>query len=135
MKRIIATFALLVVCAPAALGQYKEMMGMGGASRASSSVPKITLKGYLVDKTCAATHPTGLDAFAHSHSTACTVKFMNGGIGVVSDDTWFPFDEKGAKKAADLLKDAKATRGLMVAVTGNMKGGVFAVSSLKEIKP
>ena len=135
MKRIIATVVMLVACAPVALGQYKDMMGMGGVSRTSSSVPKITLKGYLVDKTCVKTHPTGLEAFAHTHSTACTVKFMNGGIGVVSDDTWFPFDEKGAKKAADLLKDAKATKGLMVAVTGNMKGGVFAVSSIKEIKP
>jgi hypothetical protein len=126
---------MLVACAPVALGQYKEMMGTGGASRASSSVPKITLKGYLVDKTCAKTHPTGLDAFAHSHMTACTVKFMNGGVGLVSDDTYFPFDEKGAKKAADLLKDTNATKGLMVAVTGSMKDGVFAVSSMKEIKP
>jgi hypothetical protein len=135
MKRIVVTLAMLAVCAPVALGQYKEMMGVGGTSRASSTVPKVTLKGYLIDKTCIATHASGLDAFAHNHSTACTVKFMNSGVGVVSDDTWFPFDEKGAKKAADLLKDAKATRGLLVQVTGNMKGGVFVVSSLKEIKP
>ena len=135
MRKIVATLAMLVVCSPAALGQYRDMMGSGTFSRASTSVPKVTLKGYLVDKTCIATHTGSLDTFAHNHTNACTLKFMNGGVGVVSDDTWFPFDEKGAKKAAELLKDAKVTRGLMVSVTGNMKGGVFAVSSIKEIKP
>ena len=134
MTRIAAVLAIMLAATTAGFAQYKDMMGSRSTVQPSSSVPKVTLKGYLVDKACA-THATSLKAFGPAHTTECTLRSMAGGLGVVSDGVWFPFDEKGSKKAAELLKKTEVHTGLMVAVTGNWQGSSFAVSSIKELKP
>ena len=52
----------------------------------------------------------------------------------MSNNIWVPFDQKGSKKALDVIKKTKVDRGLMVKVTGTLEADRFVVSNLKEIK-
>jgi hypothetical protein len=126
---------LAILAATVTLGhaQIRDMMRTAPDARPSGSVPKTTLKGFLVDKTCAY-RDGSVAGFGPAHTTKCTLGSAAGGIGVVQNGVFYPFDEKGAKKALELLKKTKMTKGVMVTVTGNMEARAFAVSSLKELK-
>lgn len=133
MKRIAAVLAILAATVSIAPAQVRDMMRPNPGASSSNSVPKITVKGYLVDRTCAY-RASSLDGFGAAHTTQCTLSSAAGGVGVVQNGVFYPFDEKGAKKAIELLKKTTMTKGVMVVVTGNMGNHAFAVSSLKELK-
>jgi hypothetical protein len=134
MKRMVAALAVTLACTSVGLAQYKDLMGASPAPPPANAKSKMTVTGYLVDKTCVSRRASTLRTFGSSHPTDCA-RSAGHGLGVVSSGTWYPFDEKSAKKAAEVLKGSKTTAGLIVTVTGEMKGALFAVSAIKEIKP
>ena len=124
---------MILATAPVGAAQYGQMMG-GMPPPSSRAVPKETLRGYLVDKTCAL-HATSLAAVGPAHSAQCSIASYDAGLGVVADGKWIPFDEKGSKKAVEFLKKAGSEKNARITVTGRMKGNVFAVSSIEYLRP
>src|SRR5437016_5166432 len=116
MRKLFLLIAVVCVTTTVATAQYGDLMRSGDLRPPSTEQPEVTLTGYLVDKTCALTHKSALDAMAVSHTTPCALEHMMGGLGIVSDGLWVPFDEKGSKKAADLLKKSRTDRGVKVQV-------------------
>jgi hypothetical protein len=134
MKRIATVLTFLVATGSTGFAQYQDLAtGRESAGNAAYSIPKITIRGYLVDKTCAY-RESDLDGFGAKHSTACSLA-ASSPLGLVQHGVFYPFDEKGTKKALELLKKSKLSQGVMVQATGNMGDSAFAVSSLKELKP
>lgn len=134
IKRIATVLAFLVATGSTGFAQYGDLTaGRPTASgNPSFDIPKITIKGYLVDKTCAY-RASDLDGFGPKHTTECSLAATSP-LGVVQHGVFYPFDAKGTKKALELLKKTKLAQGAMVQATGNMVGSEFAVSSLKELK-
>ena len=65
------------------------------------------------------------------HTTECALKCAKSGFGVLkADGTFVPFDKSGNDLALAALKATKKTNGLRANVTGEVKGGVIAVSAL-----
>ena len=133
MRIILGVLAIILLTAPVGTAQYGQMMG-GLPSGRSKSDSKETLTGFLLDRPCAS-HATMLSSAGASQSPECLLRGQKAGLGVVSRGKWIPFDEKGSKKAVDLLKSLTATKGVIVSVEGRMKGDVFAVSNIKRIEP
>lgn len=133
MRVILGVLSIILATAPVGAAQYGQMMG-GIPPPRSQSVPKETLKGYLVDKACAQ-HATSLAAVGPAHSVQCSIAAHDAGLGVIADGKWVAFDEKGSKKAVEFLKKATAGKNARVTVTGRLKGNVFAVSSIENVKP
>jgi hypothetical protein len=106
----------------------------GTYGRETYREPQVVIVGYLIDSKCATSHLTALSAIAMDHQTECALKQLNGGLGFVAEGQWFAFDEKGSKKAGEVLKKSKTSKGLMVSVTGTMHGDRFAFTKIKEIK-
>ena len=133
MRIILGVLAIILLTAPVGTAQYGQMMGglPAGKTRSDS---KETLTGFLLDKPCAQ-RGTALSSLGASQSTECLLRAEKAGLGVVSKGKWVPFDEKGSKKAVELLKSVRSSNGVIVSVEGRMKGDVFAVSSIKHIQP
>ncbi len=131
MTRIALAFAILAAFASAGHAQYKDILGRGPAGSSNADIRMITIRGYLVDKKCAY-HAIDMQAIGPTHTTKCALE--SGDLGVIQRGVFYPFDEKGTKKAGELLKKTKLTQGVMVQVSGNMQDDAFVVSSLKEIK-
>jgi len=131
IKRLAAFAVLVVATGTAGLAQYKDIIGRSPSGSGSYDVPRITVKGYLVDKACAY-HASNMDGIGKTHLRDCAL--TSGVLGVIQHGVFYPFDEKGNKKAIELLKKSKLTQGIMVQATGNMDTNAFVVSSIKELK-
>ena len=134
MKNLFPIIAVILLAVTGVSAQFMSGETMHSGSYAPEVEPSITVKGYLIDKTCAAAHADGLADAAMGHPRACALKSLAAGLGVVSKGQWFPLDEKGSKKAAELLEKSTVENGVMVQVTGRMHGNTFIVSHIKEIK-
>jgi hypothetical protein len=82
----------------------------------------------LVDEMCA----SKVKADPDKHPTSCLLKCANSGFGIqTADGKWVKLDEAGNKLAlAELKKTAKKDH-VRVNVTGEQKGTVIQVASLK----
>jgi hypothetical protein len=81
----------------------------------------------LVDKGCSGKVAGDPD----KHTRECALKCAGSGFGVLkADGSFLPFDKVGTEKALAALKATKKSDHLRVNVTGEVKDGVLAVSSL-----
>jgi len=99
----------------------------------SLCLPCVTLaatweKVSLVDQMCASKvkdHPD-------KHPTSCLLKCADSGYGIqTADGTWVKLDAAGNKLALAELKRTAKKDGIRVDVSGEKKGDVIQVSSLK----
>jgi hypothetical protein len=96
------------------------------------------LSGYVVDAMCAQGMLKKSDpmakAAAHTKSCALEDDCAASGFGVFSDGKYYKFDEKGDTMAKDLIEKTSTEKGIMVDVTGSMKGDRLVVASVTEHK-
>jgi hypothetical protein len=99
---------------------------------------KSSMTGYVVDAMCAkgmAKKESPMEAAAkHTKDCALEEGCAASGYGVFSDGKWYKFDENGDKLAKDLIEKSKTEKGLMIEVTGEMKGDKLAVATINEHK-
>ena len=135
MKRIAVVLAIVLGSAVVGSSQIGDMMNRPmNRQPVSSTNSNTTLVGFIVDKPCISMHMNNLYSVASNHTTLCALKYGKKGLGVVSRNKWYPFDEKGSEKAVELLRKVNTQQGMIVSVTGKMKDETFVVSSIKEIK-
>jgi hypothetical protein len=97
----------------------------------------VTLTGYLIDNSCAASHATDktFATWVKTHGTSCAMMDAceKSGYAVFADDKLYKFDDSGNTSAADLLKSTKSKKGLHVKVEGTVDGDTLKVTKLTEI--
>lgn len=97
----------------------------------------VKLTGYIIDNACAAGRATGDNAAdkVKNHTVKCAMMppCAKSGYAVFADGKLFKLDEEGNKKAADILKNTKADKGVQVSVEGTVDGDVLKVKSISEI--
>ncbi len=97
----------------------------------------VTLTGYLIDNSCAASHATDktFATWVKTHGTSCAMmeSCEKSGYAVFAGDKLYKFDESGNISAVDLLKSTKSKKGLHVKVEGTMDGDTLKVTKLTEI--
>jgi hypothetical protein len=105
------------------------------ASFAFAKGPKVTLKGYLMDKQCSARVMKSESpmAKARKHTKECAEECEAGGFGLVSEDKYYLFDQKGNDLVSNLLKTTTRTDALGLEVVGTVEGDKLLVESIKEI--
>jgi hypothetical protein len=55
------------------------------------------------------------------------------GYAVFADNKLYKLDEAGNKKAAEILENTKAEKGVQVSVEGTMDGDTLKVTSISEV--
>lgn len=97
----------------------------------------VTLTGYLIDNSCAASHATDktFATWVKTHGTSCAMMDAceKSGYAVFAADKLYKFDDSGNTSAADLLKNTKSKKGLHVKVEGTVDGDTVKVTKLTEI--
>jgi hypothetical protein len=87
--------------------------------------------GYLMDTMCAASR---LDKAA-SHTTECMKSCKQSGFGLVTKEgKYIKFNEAGNIKALNELERTGKQAELLVKVSGDMKGNVILVESVKTVE-
>jgi hypothetical protein len=90
---------------------------------------KVTVTGYLMDKSCA---DTKTEARTHDKGCLEMADCIRSGYGVVTPEGKFlAFDAKGNKDAAAWIKTTKKKTEITVTVTGTMDKDVLKVASIK----
>jgi type 1 fimbria pilin len=99
----------------------------------------VTLKGYVVDKMCAAGMAKKSDPMerAAKHTKDCALEdhCAASGYGIFSEGKYHAFDAKGNEKAKTAIEASKREKGLYYEATGSFDGETFALASLKEASP
>jgi hypothetical protein len=108
MKRIVLTLFVIALALPMAAATWKGVA--------------------LVDASCAA--KAKVMAHPENHTRACALQCSKAGYGAVVDGKFVKFDEKGNALAAEALKKSGKKDHLTATITGEMKDGTIAVSSL-----
>lgn len=97
----------------------------------------VTLTGYLIDNSCAASHATDktFATWVKTHGTSCAMMEAceKSGYAVFADDKLYKFDESGNTSAEELLKNTKSKKGLHVKVEGTVDGDTVKVTKLTEV--
>jgi len=109
MRKLALGFLVLALASPLAAATWK-------------SVP--LMDGHCSEKADVMAHP-------EKHSRSCAMQCSKAGYGAVIDGKYVSFDANGNKLVAEALKSSDKKDHLNVTVTGDMKDGVIAVSSLK----
>src|SRR5512140_2293586 len=126
MKYVLALFVGLALLSATAMTQEKK----------AEAAPAVTLRGYIVDQSCAKGMAKKADPMtkAASHSKDCALEEACSatGYGIFSDGKLYTFDQEGSKKAKTLIENGKREKGLAFEVTGTLKGNVLTVASIKE---
>ncbi len=129
MKHILV--AALFLCITAAHAQDKA----ADTKKAKETV----LQGYVVDQMCAKSMAKKSNPMnrAAKHTKECALEeaCAASGYGLFyGDGKWVKFDEKGDKLALEMFEKSKKGNDFKAEVTGEMKGDVLVVASLKESK-
>jgi predicted amidohydrolase YtcJ len=97
----------------------------------------VKLTGYIIDNACAAGRATGDNATdkVKDHSVKCAMmpKCAESGYAVFADNKLYKLDKAGNKKAAEILKNTKAEKGVQVSVEGTVDGDTLTVTSISEV--
>jgi hypothetical protein len=91
-----------------------------------------TVKGYLVDLSCAAEEGQK-PGFGAKHSKDCLQmdECEKSGYGVLTDDKRVvKFDQASNAQAKKFIADLKKTKDIKVSVTGTVKGDTITVSKI-----
>jgi hypothetical protein len=131
MNKIVVVLVLMIAFSLAVIaGDKKETAKEKGGIT--------TLKGYVVDASCAKDMAGKEDVMtkAANHTKKCALEEMcaSSGYGVFSDGKWYKFDEAGDKQAKELIEKTTKTKEIAVEVKGKKGDGNFAVTSIKEQK-
>ena len=99
----------------------------------SAFAAEATVKGYLVDLSCAA-EGAGQPGFGAKHSKSCLQmdECAKSGYGVLTDDKKvIRFDSASNKKAKEFIADLKKAKDIKVNVTGTVNGENITVSKIE----
>ena len=134
MKHMLFASALLCTVVLTGLGQDKKET----AEKGKESPKTVAMSGYVVDAMCAkgmaGKETTMKKAMGHSKECALDKDCAASGYGVFSDGKYYKFDEKGDAMAKGLIEKTTTEKGIMIDVTGTMKGETFVVASVTEHK-
>ena len=108
MKKIVLSLFAIVLALPLAAATWKDVA--------------------LLDANCAAKEK--FMAHPENHTKACALQCSKAGYGAMVDGKFVKFDKKGNELAAAELKKSDKKDHLTATVTGEMKDGKIAVSSL-----
>src|SRR5689334_7138278 len=97
MKTLFRLLAVMLLPMTAIAAQFSGELSHSGSY--STGFDSMTLRGYIIDSTCAQAHVDNLVNAAMGHPTASSLKSVDAGLGVVSKGMWYPLDDKGTKKA------------------------------------
>ena len=129
---------LLIVAVALLTTVHAQQKGPEGAK--PPSVPaniESSWQGYIVDVKTGGEflkHPESAMEKAAAYTKADAVKMQSSGFGMFSEGKWLKFDDAGNRKAQAVIKNTVAQKGILVLVTGMVKGDVVAVSSVNEYK-
>lgn len=108
---------------------------LGGVALAGAGSTKLT--GYIIDNACSgrAAGEGGAEK-VKNHTVKCATmpNCAASGYAVFADGKLYKLDAEGNKKAAEILKNTKAERGVQVAVEGDVQGDTIKVTSISEVK-
>jgi len=97
----------------------------------------VTLTGYLIDNSCAASHATDktFATWVKTHGTGCALmeSCEKSGYAVFADNKLYKLDDAGNTSAAELLKNTKSKKGLQVKAEGTIDGDTLKITKLTEV--
>jgi len=97
----------------------------------------VTLTGYLIDNSCAASHATDktFATWVKTHGTSCALmeSCEKSGYAVFADNKLYKLDDAGNTSAAELLKNTKSKKGLQVKAEGTIDGDTLKITKLTEV--
>lgn len=97
---------------------------------------EVKLTGYVIDNACSgrAASENGAEK-VKNHTVKCAMmpSCAKSGYAVFADGKLYKLDEEGNKKAADILKNTKAEKGVQVSVEGTVDGDMLKVKSISEV--
>ena len=96
----------------------------------------VKLTGYVIDNACSARAASENGAEkVKNHTVKCAMmpSCAKSGYAVFADGKLYKLDEEGNKKAADILKNTKAEKGVQVSVEGTVDGETLKVKSISEV--
>ncbi len=108
MKKIVLSLFAIVLALPLAAATWKDVA--------------------LLDANCAKKEK--FMAHPENHTKACALQCSKAGYGAMVDGKFVKFDKKGNELAAAALKKSDKKDHFSATVTGEMKDGKIAVSSL-----
>ncbi|HXU36224.1 MAG TPA: hypothetical protein VN937_07645 [Blastocatellia bacterium] len=97
---------------------------------------EVKLTGYVIDNACSARAASENGAEkVKNHTVKCAMmpSCAKSGYAVFADGKLYKLDEEGNKKAADILKNTKAEKGVQVSVEGTADGETLKVKSISEV--
>ena len=109
-------------------------IGMGpGLQQSTESEQEIEYVGILLPKLCAARFPELLP-HAGEHSLACAVfpHCYESGYGIVMEDKFYGFDERGDDLARRIVVTLKAQQDVQVVVRGVVEAGTLKATAISE---
>jgi type 1 fimbria pilin len=96
----------------------------------------VKLTGYIIDNACSAraSSENGAEK-VKNHTVKCAMmpNCAKSGYAVFADNKLYKLDEAGNMKAAEILKNTKAEKGVQVSVEGTLDGDTLKVTSLSEV--
>jgi hypothetical protein len=120
MKKLAITSLLLLTFAP--------------FTTAKDSAQKVTLKGDLVDVSCATDEADQLPELREKHSKKCLQMpaCVKSGYAVLTgDDKVYKFDDKGNDEAKKLIASTDKDKKWKIVVKGKLEGDQLSVSKLE----
>jgi len=111
----------------------KWILVLFAAMAVSAFAAEATVKGYLVDLSCAA-EGAGQPGFGAKHSKSCLQmdECAKSGYGVLTDDNKvIRFDKASNDQARKFIADLKKTKDIKVNVTGSLNGDTIAVYKME----
>ncbi len=111
----------------------KFVLILFAAMAVSAFAADTTIKGHLVDLSCAAEegHKPG---FAAKHTKDCLLmdECVKSGYGVMTpDNKVIKFDKAGNAEASKFISSLKKEKDIKVAVTGNVNGNSMSVNKIE----
>ena len=98
---------------------------------------KVTLNGYIVDNSCAASKSSDpkFATWVPTHPTECALmdSCEKSGYAIFADKKLYKLDDKGNDTAEDLLKNTKSKKGLHVQAEGTIEGDTLHVTKMTEV--
>lgn len=97
---------------------------------------EVKLTGYVIDNACSARAASENGAEkVKNHTVKCAMmpSCAKSGYAVFADGKLYKLDEEGNKKAAEILKNTKAEKGVQVSVEGTLDGDNLKVKSISEV--
>ena len=111
----------------------KFILVMFAAVAISAFAADTTVKGYLVDLSCAAEEGSK-PGFGAKHSKDCLQmeECAKSGYGVLTDDKKvIKFDKTGNEQAKKFINDLKKPKDIKVNVAGNVNGDTMTVNKIE----